>query len=187
MDPIVGLEKQIEALELQALQNEDQSQIKSKIQAITGLLLQTRMMINSALSCREALTSMLQPLTTVNDYLNPSTSGNDVEAEAKRLYLLESYPELIGTVQTIGTFESLLPFLGSINISKVVEFCEILEELALNNTELYGECRDVIKEVLAALQDYNDISNSIKALLSQWDFTISNLEHALQPKFLDVP
>lgn len=185
MDPIVGLEKQIEALELQVLPTEDHSKILNKIEAITSLLMQTQKMITSALSCREAITSMLQPLVTINDYLNSTDNNCEVEVEAKRRYLLELYPELKNTVQSIGTFESLLPFLGSINTSRVVEFSEKLGELVLDNGKLYGECRDITENVLVALQQYNDISSSIQILLTQWDNTVLNLELALQPKCLN--
>ncbi|CAH1109234.1 unnamed protein product [Psylliodes chrysocephalus] len=180
MDPIAVLEKRIEALELQVFPLGDHSQISNKTQTITDLLSETQTMIKSALHCRESITSMLQHLVIINDYLNPAGDADELEVEAKRQCLLELYPELKDTVQTISTLESLLPFIDSINISKVVEFSGKLEEIALSNLKLYGECRDITKKVLVALQNYNDISNSIKLLFSQLDTAISNLENALQ-------
>ncbi|XP_056644647.1 uncharacterized protein LOC130900078 isoform X1 [Diorhabda carinulata] len=183
MDPITILEKRIEALELQVFPSGDHSLIGIKTQTITNLLQETQTMITSALSCREAITSMLQHLVTINDYLDPSGGADELEVEAKRHYLLELYPELKNTIQSIGTFETLLPYIDSINISKIVDLSSKLEELAVSNLSLYGECRDVTKKVLVALQNYNDISNSIIVLFAQLDTAVSNLEVALQPKF----
>lgn len=100
MDAIDLLEKRIEALELQVLPREKAS-LESKSQAITDLLLQTQTMISSALSCREAITSILQHMTTINDYLDPCNGENDLEVEAKRHYLLELYPEVGGRASKI--------------------------------------------------------------------------------------
>lgn len=93
MDPIDLLEKRIEALELQVLPKE-KSSLESKFQGITDILLQTQTMISSALSCRDAITSILRHIQTVNEYLDPCYGENDLEVEAKRHYLLELYPEV---------------------------------------------------------------------------------------------
>lgn len=183
MDAIDLLEKRIEALELQVLPRERAS-LEGKSQAITDLLLQTQTMISSALSCREAITSILQHMTTINEYLDPCNGENDLEVEAKRHYLLELYPELKDTVQLIGTFQNLIPYTNSENILKVTELSDKLEQLAAANLSIYEESREVTQNVLKSLQQYNDITNSIKILFAQLDRAIVDLEVALQPKFV---
>ncbi|KAJ8978110.1 hypothetical protein NQ317_015920 [Molorchus minor] len=181
MDAIDLLEKRIEALELHVLPKNKNSIDKSHV--ITDLLLQTHTMITSALSCREAITSILQHMTTINEYLDPTNGENVLEVEAKRHYLLELYPELKDTVQLIGTFESLVPYTDSANIVRVTELSEKLDQLAVNNLSIYEESREVTQKVLQSLQRYNDITNSIKMLFAQLDKAVTDLENALQPKF----
>ncbi|KAJ8917784.1 hypothetical protein NQ315_010690 [Exocentrus adspersus] len=166
MDAIDLLEKRIEALELQVLSKDTSA---SQTQAITDLLMQTHTMITSALSCREAITSILQHMTTINEYLDPSYGENVLEVEAKRHYLLELYPELKDTVKLIGTFENLIPYADSANIVKVTELSEKLDRLAVNNLSIYEESVEVTQNVLASLQKYNDITGSIKVLFAQLD------------------
>ncbi|CAH1984641.1 unnamed protein product [Acanthoscelides obtectus] len=182
MEAIDLLEKRIAALELQVLPENPNSEA-NKTQTITDLLLQTQTMITSALSCREAITSILQHMTTINEYLDPSTEASELEVEAKRHYLLELYPELKGTVQIIGNFENLVPFIDSSNILKVVELSGKLEQYASNNLTLYEESRQVTMKVLNSLQQYNDIQTSLKTLFAQLDKAVNDLERALKPKF----
>lgn len=93
VDAIDLVEKRIEALERQILPKGPQPS-NVKFQPITDLLTQTQTMISSALSCREAITTTLQQLDTINSYLDPNNGENDLEVEAKRQYLLELYPEV---------------------------------------------------------------------------------------------
>lgn len=93
VDAIDLVEKRIEALERQILPKGPQPS-NVKFQPITDLLNQTQTMISSALSCREAITTTLQQLDTINNYLDPNNGENDLEVEAKRQYLLELYPEV---------------------------------------------------------------------------------------------
>ncbi|KAG5893760.1 hypothetical protein JTB14_001205 [Gonioctena quinquepunctata] len=183
MDPISLLEKRIEALELQILPR-DRTSITKKTTDVTTLLMETQTMITSALSCREAITSMLQHMTTINEYLDPNAEANELEVEAKRHYLLELYPELKDTIQTIGTFESLLPYIDSVNILKVAELSDKIEQLAVGNWDIYAECKEVTHKVLKSLQQYNDITHSIKILFAQLDTAVTVLEDALQPRFV---
>lgn len=183
MDAISLLEKRIEALELQVLPA-DRSSLSNETQTVTDLLLQTQTMIKSALSCREAITSILHHTVTINEYLDPSHGSSELEIEAKRHYLLELYPEIRETIQTVGTFEKLIPFIDSTNITKLTELAEKLEHLAVTNLTLYDESREVTVKVLKSLQDYNDISMSIKLLFGQLDRAILELEEALKPKFV---
>ncbi|XP_060517476.1 dynactin subunit 3-like [Cylas formicarius] len=182
MDVIDLLEKRIEALELKILPKDKTLNLKS--QSITDLLLHTQTMISSALSCRDAITSILQHMTTINEYLDPCNGESELEVEAKRHYLLELYPDLQDTVQLIRTFENLVPFTDSVNITKITELSEKLDRLAVANLATYEESREVIQNVLKTLQQYNDITGSIKILFTQMDQAISDLEVALQPKFV---
>ncbi|KAL1491147.1 hypothetical protein ABEB36_011788 [Hypothenemus hampei] len=182
MDPIDLLEKRIEALELQVFPKE--ASLENRAQAITDLLLQTQTMISSALSCREAITSILQHMTTINEYLDPCNGENILEVEAKRYYLLELYPELKDTVQLIGTFQNLIPYTNSDNINKVTELSDKLEQLACTNLSVYEESRGVTQDILRSLQQYNDITSSIQVLFAQLDRAITDLEAALQPRFI---
>lgn len=182
MDAITLLEKRIAALELQILPA-DKTCLSSDSQSITDLLLQTQTMIKSALSCREAITSILQHTLTINEYLDPNHGTNELEVEAKRHYLLELYPEIKETIRTVGSFEKLVPFVDSANISKVTELAEKMEHLGVANLSLYEQSREVTMKVLKSLQQYNDITMSIKMLFGQLDRAVSELEEALQPVF----
>lgn len=182
MNAIDILEKRIEALELVVLPRENNSEIV-KNRAITDLLLQTQTMISSALSCREAITSILSHMTTINEYLDPTNGENELEVEAKRLYLLELYPELKETVQLIATFESLIPYTDSTNILRINDLSDKLEQLAIANLSTYEESKKVTRKVLESLQLYSDVTGSIKLLFAQLDKAITDLEAALQPRF----
>lgn len=182
MDAISLLEKRIEALELQVLPSNGTT-LSTNSQTVTDLLFQTQTMITSALSCREAITSILQHMVTINEYLDPRNGANELEVEAKRHYLLELYPEIKDTVQTISGFEKLVPFIDSTNIAKVTELAEKLQQLAVSNLTIYDESREVTLKVLKSLQEYNNITSSIKILFAQLDKAVSDLELALQPKF----
>ncbi|CAH1369256.1 hypothetical protein MTP99_010723 [Tenebrio molitor] len=184
MDSLDFLEKRIEALELQILPKNPNFAIDDKTQEISDLLLQTQTMISSALSCREAITSILQHMTTINEYLDPSNGENELEVEAKRHYLLELYPELKDTVKLISTFENLTPYTDSESILKVTELTDKLESLAVYNLKIFEESQQVTQKTVCALQQYNDIISSIKVLFSQLDKAITDLEAALLPKFV---
>ncbi|EFA03783.1 uncharacterized protein LOC658790 [Tribolium castaneum] len=184
MDSLDVLEKRIAALELQVLPKNPNFASDDKTQEITHLLLLTQTMISSALSCREAITSILQHMTTINEYLDPSNGENELEVEAKRHYLLELYPELKDTVKLISTFESLTPYTDSSSIIKVTELTDKLESLAVSNLKIFEESQEVTKKTVSALQQYNDIISTIKVLFSQLDKAITDLEVALLPKFV---
>lgn len=183
MDPLSVLEKRIERLELQIFPKGPNLSQDVKTEDISDLLLQTQTMISSALSCREAITSILQHMTTINEYLDPTNGESELEVEAKRHYLLELYPELKDTVRLISTFENLTPYGDSQNIVKVTELCEKLESLAASNVEIFQESQEVTQNTVSALQKYNDIVESIKLLFAQLDAAVSDLEMALLPKF----
>lgn len=180
MNAIDILEKRIKALELVILPNEPET---VKNLAITDLLLQTQTMISSALSCREAITSILSHMNTINAYLDPTNGENDIEVETKRIYLLELYPELKELVHSIGTFESLIPYTDPTNLLRVNDLSVKLEELAVANINIYEDNKIITKKVLESLQVYSDITSCIKLLFGQMDKAITDLEAALQVQF----
>nr|CAI5830108.1 unnamed protein product [Callosobruchus analis] len=93
MEAIDLLEKRIAALELQVLPENSNSEA-NKTQTITDLLIQTQTMITSALSCREAITSILQHMTTINEYLDPALKpANSRELEQYAANNLSLYEE----------------------------------------------------------------------------------------------
>ncbi|CAH0558243.1 unnamed protein product [Brassicogethes aeneus] len=179
MDPLDILEKRITALELQVLPKNGEI---NSAQAITELLLQTHNMLTSALSCREAISSILQHLSTINNYLDPNNGETELETEAKRQYLLECYPEIKETVQAIATIGSLTSFTDSANIKKVTELSQKLEELSVSNLGIYEESRKCTENVVRTLQEYNDITSSIKMLFAQLDRAMTDIELSLIPK-----
>lgn len=180
MEAIDLLEKRIAALELQVLPSD--ANFPKNNQKITDLLLQTQTMITSALSCRDIIVSILQHMVSINTYLDPAAGDNMLEVEAKRLYLLELYPELKDTIIMISTLQESIKFIDSPNIMRVTELCGQLEQLAVKNLGTYEKSRDVTHKVLQAIQQYNDISHTIKLLFMKMDNIISELETALQPK-----
>lgn len=179
MDVLDLLEKRIAALELQVLpKNSD----VAGSQVITDLLMQTHTMLQSALSCRESITTILNYMNTINDYLDPNNGESELEIDAKRHALLELYPELKDTVQLVSTIESLTPYTDSSNIMKVTELSGKLEQLAVTNLGIYDENREYTHNVIKCLQQYNDITSSIKILFGQLDKAMTDLEIALEPK-----
>lgn len=176
MDAVDLLEKRIEALELQILPK-DKSVLSNKSQTIADLLTETQTMISSALSCRESVTSLLQHMHTINEYLDPSSGEYDLEADIKKQYLLQIYPELKARVELIKTFNNLIQFTNSESLQKVTELSGKLQTLAGSNVEIYEECKEVNENVLKALQEYNNISTTIKVLFTQMDKDISQFEY----------
>lgn len=182
MDPLDFLEKRIAALELQVLPKNPRFPNDGKTQDITEILLQTQTMISSALCCREAITSILQHMTTINSYLDPNNGESELEVEVKRHYLLELYPELKDIVKLVSTFESLTAYADSEGIARATGLTNKLEDLAAFNLKMYEESQIVTNRTVDALQQYNDIITSIKVLFAQLDKGITDHEAALMPK-----
>lgn len=173
------LEKRLEALELQVL---GKSTTKNKTQDITELLIHTKMMIASALSLREVITSILEKMPKLNEYLDPSYSVNDLETEVKRQYVMLLYPELKETAELINKFEFLKPVIDSKCILEISQSMDKLKELAVANVNLYEESKKTTNDVLKALQAYNNITLSIRKLFAELDKSVTELENSLQPK-----
>lgn len=53
----------------------------------------------------------------------------------------------------------------------------------MTNQSVYEDSKEVTRNVLKSLQQYNDITNSIVVLFAQLDVAITNLETGLQPQF----
>jgi len=181
MDAIDLLEKRIAALELEVLPLTKTTTV-DKSQTITDLLLQTHSMTTTALSCREVITSILQRMEVINDYLNPSYCDNHLDVQDKRQYILELYPEMKKTLQLVTDFEKLKAFLDSPSINNIPVLVDKLEKLTISNIDTYDECKEVTDKILKALQQYNDITMSLKILFAQLEHSITNIEMSLQPK-----
>lgn len=173
------LEKRLEALELQVL---GKAGTKDKTQDITELLIHTKMMITSALSLREVITSILEKMPKLNEYLDPTYSVNDLETEVKRQYVMLLYPELKETAELINKFEFLKPVIDSKCILEISQSMEKLKELTAANINLYEESTKTTNDVLKALQAYNNITLSIRKLFAELDKSVTDLENSLQPK-----
>lgn len=181
MDPIDLLEKRIAALELEVLPLAKHADI-DKSQLVTDLLLQTHSMTATALSCREVITSILRRMEVINDYLNPSYCDTQLDIQDKRQYVLELYPEMKKTVQLVVEFERLKSFLDSPSIHNIPMLVNKLEQLTISNVNTYEECKEVTDRILQALQQYNDITMSIKILFAQLEQSITSIEISLQPR-----
>lgn len=173
------LEKRLEALELQVLGKKGS---RGKAQDITELLIHTKMMIASALSLREVITSILEKMPKLNEYLDPSYSVNDLETEVKRQYVMLLYPELKETAELINKFEFLKPVVDSKCILEISQSMEKLKELTAANISLYEESTKTTNDVLKALQAYNNITVSIRKLFAELEKSVAELESSLQPK-----
>ncbi|KAK5645822.1 hypothetical protein RI129_004286 [Pyrocoelia pectoralis] len=181
MDPIDLLEKRIAALELEVLPLAKEVG-PDKSQLITDLLIQTHSMTTTALSCREVITSILRRMEIINDYLNPSYCDVQLDIQDKKQYILELYPEMKKTMQLVVDFERLRTFLDSPSISNIPSLVDKLEKLTISNVNTYQECKEVTNKILQALQQYNDITMSIKILFAQLEESITNIEVSLLPK-----
>lgn len=180
MSPSVDmLEKRLEVLEHTVI---GKKKLVDKMQDVTELLIHTRMMIASALSLREVITSLLEKMPKLNEYLDPTYSANDLETELKRQYVMLLYPELKETSQLINKFENLKPVIDSKSILQVTEYLDKLNELATVNLKLYEQSRETTNNVLKALQMYNDITLSIRKLFADLDKSVTELEDSLHPK-----
>lgn len=173
------LEKRLEALELQIM---GKSGSKGKSQDVTELLLHTKMMTASALSLREVITSILERMPKLNDYLDPSYSLNDHETEVKRRYVILLYSELKESAELIKKFEFLRPVLDSNYILEIGQSMEKLKELTAENVSLYEKSTQTTNDVLKALQTYNNITLSIRKVFVELDKSVTELENASQPK-----
>lgn len=97
--------------------------------------------------------------------------------------LANFFNQLQETVQLIGKFQSLLPHTNSETVLKVTQLSDKLERLWMTNQSVYEDSKEVTRNVLKSLQQYNDITNSIVVLFAQLDVAITNLETGLQPQF----
>ncbi|KRT84158.1 hypothetical protein AMK59_887 [Oryctes borbonicus] len=180
-DPIDLLEKRIAALELQILPKEKDVEI-NKVQPIADLLIQTHTMIATALSCRDAISAILEKLPVINEYLNPMYSETELELEAKRQYVLELYPELKETAVLLTEFDSVRDVTDSKVIARVSDLAEKLETMVHLTLDTYDECKSITKKVLESLQQYSDIIKTIKILFAQLEYNITEIEAILAPK-----
>lgn len=180
-DPIELLEKRIAALELQILPQNKDVEI-NKTQAIADLLIQTHTMIATALSCRDVISSILEKLPVINEYLNPMYSESELELQAKRQYVLELYPELRQTARLISEFDNVKEVMDSKVVSRVSDLSEKLENFTLTTLNTYEECKLITSKVLESLQQYNDIIKTIKILFAQLEYNIIEIETALATK-----
>lgn len=173
------LEKRVQALELQVV---GKSTISDKTQDVTDLLIRTKMMINSALSLREVITSILEKVYKLNEYLDPAYSVSDSEMEVKRQYVMLMYPELKQTVELLNKYDCLKPVLDSESILEINQAMDKLKELTANNISLYDESTKTTNAVLKVLQTYNTITLSMRKLFADLDQSVTDLEVSLQPK-----
>lgn len=180
-DPMDLLEKRIAALELQILPKDKQVEI-NKVQPIADLLIQTHTMIATALSCRDAISAILEKLPVINEYLNPMYSETELELESKRQYVLELYPELKETAILLTEFDSVRDVTDSKVIARVSDMAEKLESLVHSSLTTYDECKVITNKVLESLQQYGDIIKTIKILFAQLEYNVTEIESILAPK-----
>lgn len=179
MSAIDILEKRVEELEKQILGKRKQTDVT---QTIADQLIQTKVMISSALSLRESITSLLEKMPKVNEYLDPTLFVGELESEVKRQYVLLLYPELKETAELLQKFNGLKSVLDSKHILQVNDSMGKLNELAAANLVLYEKSRDTTNDILKALQAYNDIIMSIRKLFADLDQSITELEISRLPK-----
>lgn len=182
MDAIDLIAKRISALELAVFPNGEYVKPDKSQPEITDLLLQTHSMTVTALSCREVVTSILKRMETINDYLLPDYCDNQLDIQDKHQYILELYPEMKKTLKLLEEFEQLKAFLDSPPINNIPSLVDQLENLTLDNISTYQECKSLTDKILRALQQYSDITMSIKILFAQLEQSITNIEISLQPK-----
>lgn len=173
------LEKRLAALELQVL---GKTSPNDQTQDIAELLIRTKTMINSALSLREVITSILERMPKINEYLDPSYSINDSEIEMKRQYVMLLYPELKQAAELINKFDFLKHVIDSKCILEINQNMEKLKGLTASNISLYEESTKITNDILNALQTYNNITLSVRKLFAELDRSVTELEESLKPK-----
>lgn len=184
-DPIDLLEKRVADLELKLLPKDRTREI-DKSQVITDLLLQTHSMISTALSCRDVISTVLDKLTTINDYLDPNFAERISEVEEKRQYIITVYPQLKNYADLIKDFKNLWQYIDSKNIHNITELTDKLQKLAIENINVYEESKIITTQILESLVKYNDILLSIRLLFAQLEANISAAEQSVKPKeFVD--
>ncbi|XP_076265323.1 dynactin 3, p24 subunit [Rhynchophorus ferrugineus] len=169
------LESRIKAIEEQVLPREAIAAEEAQ-QSVSDLLVETETMINSALSCRKPISSILKRMNDINDFLDPLNGEGDLEIEAKKHYLLQLYPEFMEILKVIQSFEGLIPLGAAGPLHRVSELSDKLHTTTADTLETYEECKNVTQEVLAALQKYNNVVNTVKLLFAQIDKVISDVE-----------
>ncbi|XP_018334783.1 uncharacterized protein LOC112905845 [Agrilus planipennis] len=178
MDTIDLLEKRIAQLELSILPKDIEEDVRKK-HLVTDLLIQTHTMIATALSCREVVTSILQRMPEINDYLDPHYSENLLDTEQKKQYILELYPELKKTAELVVQFQKVNPFAELVDIDKLEDRLELA---TISNADIYKESQEVTHNILKSMQQYNDIISTIKVLFMQLECSVSEIEKSLQSK-----
>lgn len=179
MTPVDSLEKRLEALENKVFA---QKNVIDKTRTVTDQLLQTKIMIKSALSLRESITSLLEKMPKINEYLDPTYSVNESETELKRRYVILLYPELKETAELLHRFNDLKSMADSKAVVQISDSVGKMNELAAKNLALYEKSRDTTNDILKALQAYNDITFSIRKLFADLDKSLTELELLIHTK-----
>lgn len=167
------LEKRVVAWEKKVL---GQKNVTDKTRTITEQLLQTKVMIKSSLSLRDCITSLLEKMPKINEYLDPTYSVNESETEIKRRYVILLYPELRENAELLHRLNDVKSTVDSEAIVKISDLVGKLNELAAANLALYEKSRYITNNILKALQAYNDITMLIGKLFADLDKSVTELE-----------
>ncbi|KAL3282209.1 hypothetical protein HHI36_005403 [Cryptolaemus montrouzieri] len=176
---IAILESRINVLENQIIGNCTEVE---DVMTVTEALLQAQTMISSALSCRDSITSVLDSMVIINEYLDPMYPEEMVDVDCKTTYLLEAYDALKYSYGVLGkSFKGFEKMLDSENIKKLVENGDRIETASAENIEIYEMSKAITQNVFKLLISYNDLMETIKMLFRQMNMLLSNMEIDEQP------
>ncbi|KAK9888505.1 hypothetical protein WA026_000756 [Henosepilachna vigintioctopunctata] len=176
---IAILESRINVLESHILGNCTKIE---DVTTVTDSLLQAQTMISSALRCRDSITSVLDSMFIINEYLDPMYSEEMIDVECKMSFLMEAYESLKYSYGALGkAFQGFEKMLDSENINKLIENGNVIESASAKNLEIYEMSRDITLNVFQLLRTYNDLMKTIKMLFRQMNLILSNMEMDEQP------
>ncbi|XP_022905009.2 uncharacterized protein [Onthophagus taurus] len=175
---IDALEKRLKVLELQILPQDKPVDLKS--QNIVDYLAEAHEMITMALSCRDAVSNMLQKLQLIHEYLNPSFCSFEDLTEMRQ-YILDLYPDLKKTVDYLKQFAVLKPIIDA-DYCVNQELTGRLSSLTVSATNGYVESESTKDEVKTVLKDLQEMTYSYKMLFAQLEYSMALIEEALKSK-----
>ncbi|XP_045471933.1 uncharacterized protein LOC123678770 [Harmonia axyridis] len=172
------LERRIAELERKILGNDVNA--KNINTTVTDSLLQAQTMITSALSCRDAITTLMDSMTKLDEFLDPLYVAQMIDVECKMTYILEIHENLKKDYEMLKAFEKLQGSIDSENINKLIDNEERIQLASLKSSEVDELGKTTTQNVIKILVGYNNMMKNIKLLFGQMNLLLSNLESGQQ-------
>lgn len=144
-------------------------------ETIIDKLMQTHLMVVTALVQRETVIKILHRLPELNRLLDPSNS-TDFDTDTMCQMLLTLYPALKLMAVDFKEYIDLRQYVDTKILDQIFELQGNLQKVYSNNSELYNECTKITQSIIKCLQDNFNIINSLSRVFAQLDCLVSSVE-----------